>query len=314
MSDAQMLGHSDNAEEDSAPSVHPSLAHRIEFAATKALIAFFRFLGLDRASAISGRFLRFVGPLLRSISRRAEDNLCAAFPDWPEDKIKATTKDVWENLGRTVAEFAHLKVFMEYEKNGRVTFEGYEDVWEATKRGRSIIFVTGHFANWEVSAVAAQAAGVDYAFVYRRANNRLVDEFIVSERAKVMSAMQIPKGKASVLQIVKALKTGHSLALLVDQKLNDGIPAPFFGRDAMTTPAPAWLALRYDLPVFPISVERRGGAYFNVKVGEKIAYKKTGDTDHDVRMLTASISKAIEDEIRAAPGQWLWLHRRWPKE
>ena len=292
----------------------PSIANWAEYYATKAIIGLFRLLGVDRASAICGTLFRTLGPRLRSISRRAENNLRAAYPDWTEDQIAETTRDVWENLGRTVAEFAHLKEFIDYEQNGRVTFEGYEEVWEATKRRESIIFVTGHFANWEVSAVAAKRAGVDYAFVYRTANNPLVDRLIVEERAKVMSAMQIPKGKASVLMIVKALKTQHSLALLVDQKLNDGIPAPFFGKDAMTTPAPAWLALRYNLPVFPITVQRKNGAYFNVKIGREICCEKTGDTDKDVMALTCKINEAIEQEVRAFPGQWLWLHRRWPKK
>ena len=288
--------------------------HRLEYLGVQFIYGLFRIAGLDAASAIAGKFLRLIGPLLRAISRRGEQNLRIAFPDWPQEKIDRTIRDVWENLGRTTAEFVHLKEFLDYEENGRVTFEGYEDVWEATKRGDSIIFVTGHFANWEVSAVASQRAGVDYAFVYRPLNNRLVDDLIVSERAKVMSSTQIPKGKTSVLEIVKAIKTNKSLALLVDQKLNDGIPAPFFGRDAMTTPAPAWLSLRYDLPVFPIFVERKNGAYFNVKIGEQIRYSPTGDNDADVSTFTARINDAIEKQIRARPGQWLWLHRRWPKE
>lgn len=291
-----------------------TLGHRIEFGAVALLVGFFRLIGVDAASFIAGKTLRFVGPLLRSISRRAEENLRAAFPDWSEDKIMATTRDVWENLGRVGGEFAHLDRFTASGENPRVTFEGEEKVLGKIDAQRPAIFVTGHFANWEVGAVAALEAGLKYAIVYRAANNPLVDAFIIKQRARLMTATQIPKGKTSVLMIVKAIKTGASLGLLVDQKLNDGIPAPFFGRDAMTTPAPAWIALRYALPIFPVTVQRRSGAHFTLKVHDPLEFSPTGDNDADVAALTAEINAVIEREIRERPGEWLWLHRRWPKE
>ena len=287
--------------------------HRVEFAAVNGLIAFFRLLGVDQASFVAGKGLRIIGPLLRSISKRAEDNLRTAFPDWSEAQVQRTTRDVWENLGRVAGEFAHLEKFIAEDEANRVIFEGEGKLYDMVDTERPAIFVTGHFANWEVGAVAAHHAGLQYAIIYRAANNPLVDEFIVEQRRRLMTLTQIPKGKSSVLMIVKAIKKGQSLGVLVDQKLNDGIPAPFFGRDAMTTPAPAWLSLRYGLPIFPTSVERRGGAYFTVKVHDPIAFDPTGDIDSDVAALTAKINEIIEQEVRARPGQWLWLHRRWPK-
>ena len=179
---------------------------------------------------------------------------------------------------------------------------------------KPVIFVSGHFANWEVGSIALHDAGVDYGLIYRAANNPLVDEFIIEKRGDVMSRVQIPKGKRGGRQLMETLRAGRSLALLVDQKLNDGICVPFMGRNAMTAPAPARLALKFDAPVYPISIERLDGAKFRVEIKSPINFQHTGNTAEDTRALTIKINEAIAEDIKARPGQWLWLHRRWGKD
>jgi KDO2-lipid IV(A) lauroyltransferase len=290
-----------------------TLSHRIEFFFALALGGMFRFVGVDAASAIAGTFLRVVGPMIMPIQRRGEMNLQLAFPGWSDAKIKATLREVWENLGRTAAEFSHLEKFIP-ETGDRVEIVGREKFDAVIAAGRPAIFVSGHIANWEVMPVVMHAVGLDYAAVYRAANNPLVDALIIRTRAKAMSRRLIPKGKRGGRDMIEALKSGASLAMLVDQKLTSGgIPSPFFGRPAMTAPATARLALKFGAPIIPLEIERLRGARFRVTVGDPLVVSLSGDANADTQALTDRINLEIERMIRSRPGQWLWLHRRWGK-
>ncbi|MFN3960457.1 MAG: lysophospholipid acyltransferase family protein [Parvularculaceae bacterium] len=291
-----------------------TLAHRVEYALALAAGGFFRLVGVDAASAIAGGFLRAIGPLLGPIQQRGAANLRLAFPDWTQEQIDETLRDVWENLGRTAAEFSHLETFIP-GSGDRVEIEGAEKFDAVIASGRPAIFVSGHFANWEVMSIVMHAVGLNYGVIYRAANNPLVDGLIIRTRAKVMSRRQIPKGKRGGREMIEALKAGASLAMLVDQKLTSGgVPSPLFGRPAMTAPAAARLALKFGVPVIPLWIERRHGARFRLTVGDPVAVALTGDATIDAQALTDRINVEIERMIRKQPGQWLWLHRRWGKE
>lgn len=290
-------------------------AHRAEFALALALGSFFRLAGVDAASWIAGHFTRLIGPMIGPIQHRGRVNLKIAFPGMADDDANAVLRDVWENLGRTTAEFAHLEKFSPDAAAPRVEIVGFEKSGANLAGDRPAIFVSGHFANWEVMSIALHALGVDYGVIYRAANNPLIDGLIIGERARVMSRRQIPKGKRGGRDMIEALKSGASLAMLVDQKLTTGgIPSPFFGKEAMTAPAAARLALKYGAPVIPIEIERLNGARFRVTAHEAIPFAPSGDINADTRKLTDLINLELEKMIRARPGQWLWLHRRWGKE
>lgn len=292
-----------------------TIAHRAEYALALALGAFFRLVGVDAASWIAGKFTRLIGPMIGPIQHRGRVNLKIAFPEMAEDDANAVLRDVWENLGRTTAEFAHLEKFAPDAAAPRVEIVGLEKLGAILDGERPAIFVSGHFANWEVMSIALHALGVDYGIIYRAANNPLIDGLIIKERARVMSRRQIPKGKRGGRDMIEALKAGASLAMLVDQKLTSGgVPSPLFGKPAMTAPAAARLALKYGAPVIPCVVERRYGARFRVTAHDAIAFAPSGDINADTQKLTDLINLELEKMIRARPGQWLWLHRRWGKE
>ena len=147
--------------------------------------------------------------------------------------------------------------------------------------------------------------------VYRAANNRLVEWLYRRGRAAVEGAL-IPKGPAGARLLLRSLKDGKHLAMLVDQKMNDGIAAPFFGRDAMTAPALAELALRFDCPVVPARVERLEGAHFRFTAYPPMDLGGGGERHADVAAATAKVNALIEGWVRERPEQWLWLHNRWP--
>jgi Kdo2-lipid IVA lauroyltransferase/acyltransferase len=268
-------------------------------------------LPLDWASALGGALARTIGPRL-GISKRAHINLRAAIPELSEAEIETIVRGMWDNLGRVVFEYPHLsriKIYPSELNDGRVEVLGVEHIEKARAAERTFILVAAHLGNWEIAPLASAQYGLDVAFIYRAANNPLVDAMIGELR---QHAKFIPKGAVASRQAFATLRRGGHLGLLADQKLNDGIAVPFFARDAMTAPALAMLALRFDCDVLPARVERLGGAHFRLTVHPALPLPKTGDRDADVLTLMTAVNRTLESWIRERPEQWFWLHRRWP--
>ena len=172
------------------------------------------------------------------------------------------------------------------------------------------IFFSGHLGNWEIVSLGATQRGVPLDRVYRAANNRLVEWFYRRGRAAAESAL-IPKGSAGGRQLIASLDKGRHIGMMVDQKMNDGIPVPFFGHPAMTPPALAELALRYDCPVVPARIVRLSGARFRLVFSPPLELKSTGGRKADVARAMDQVNAVIEGWVRDTPEQWLWLHNRW---
>jgi len=173
-----------------------------------------------------------------------------------------------------------------------------------------MIVFSGHIANWEIGMLAGTQYGISVSQIYRAANNPLMDRMIARFRGN--QGEFIPKGAVAARRAIIALREGQHLGLLADQKMNDGIPVPFFGRPAMTAPALAVLALRFDCDVLPLRVERLDGARFRVTVFPALPLPRSGDPHADAAALMTEVNKTLEAWIRDRPEQWLWVHRRWP--
>src|SRR5207302_10487753 len=170
-------------------------------------------------------------------------------------QIEHIVRGMWDNLGRVAAEYPHLRQIKAFDPGGRVKTVGLEHLDRAIADGRRAIIFGGHLGNWEIAALAAGQYGIDVAQIYRAANNPLVDRMIARLRGAPGSSGEfIPKGAIASRRALAALRRGAHLTLLVDQKLNEGIPVPFFGRPAMTAPALALLALHFDCAVLPARV------------------------------------------------------------
>lgn len=283
--------------------------HRIEALGATLFFAAMRALPIDAASAVGGCLARVVGPRLR-ISARARRHLSAALPDLPAAEIERVLRGMWDNLGRVAAEYPHLRQIRVFAPGGRVETVGAEHLDRAIAAGRPVIVFGGHLGNWEIAALAAGQYGIDVAQVYRAANNPLVDRMIARFRGS--DSEFIAKGAVASRRALAALRRGAHLTLLVDQKLNDGIAVPFFGRPAMTAPALAQLALHFDCTVLPARVERLRGAHFRLTVYPALTVPQSGERAADVASLMAAVNRTLEDWIRERPEQWFWVHRRWP--
>jgi KDO2-lipid IV(A) lauroyltransferase len=285
------------------------LKHRVEAWGAALFFAVVGALPLDRASAVGGFAARHIGPRL-GISKRARLNIMAALPELPEAGVAPVVAGMWDNLGRVAAEYPHLRKVRAFAPGGRVETIGTEHIDRAVAAGRRVILFSGHLANWEIAALAGAQYGIAVTQIYRAANNPLVDRMIA--RLRGGGGALIPKGSRAARGAIAALRAGGHLSLLVDQKMNDGIAVPFFGRPAMTAPALAQLALRFGCDVLPVRVERLAGARFRLTVHPPLPLPRSGDPQADVRALMAAVNATLEAWIRERPEQWFWVHRRWP--
>ena len=289
------------------------LRYRAEAAGFFALMGLFRILGLDRGSAFGGFLGRQVYYRLPP-AKRARENLRLAFPQKTAAEIEAIVLAMCDNLGRTVGEYPNLDKISITGKDPRISVSGTELPAAAIATGKPLIFFSGHLANWEMMAIGSFQAGFPGGTVYRPPNNPLVDAWIAGQRAKCGSKELIAKGSQGVKRMFTFLRRNMPVYMLVDQKTNEGVSAPFFGREAMTTPAPAALALKLDATLLPISLRRTSGARFHMQYHPPLKSVRSADHDADVLALTTRINKELERMIREEPSQWLWVHRRWPTE
>lgn len=285
------------------------VGYRLEAAAAWLFLGLLRRLGLDRASALGGWLARTLGPRLGA-SKKTRHNIDRAFPAMTAAEQAAVLAGAWENFGRTMAEYVHLGTLAaEWEQ--RVEMVGAEHLHALATDGRPGIAMTGHFANWELAALACARAGMELTFVFRQPNNPYVARMLAEARAPLGGAM-VPKGREAARGLMQTMRRGGHAGLLVDQKLNEGIAVPFLGRDAMTGTVLADLALRYDAPVVPIRITRLGGARFRVEAFPPLEFARSGDLRADVAAAMRQVNDLLSDWVRQAPGQWMWQHRRWP--
>ncbi|MBI4185241.1 MAG: lipid A biosynthesis lauroyl acyltransferase [Proteobacteria bacterium] len=286
------------------------ITHPLQAAAVALLFLVFRLIPLDAASALGGRLARALGPRLPA-SRIARRNLARAFPDKGPAEIGRIVAAMWENLGRVAAEYPHLGGLDPYDGSGRIEVVGAEVIDRLRDDGRPGIFFSGHLGNWEALAISAARRGLPLTLVFRAPDNPLIDALVRRVRRGIAGGL-VPKGAAGARRLVATLAAGGHLGLLVDQKMNDGIAVPFFGREAMTAPALVQLALRFDCPVVPARIERLKGARFRITLFPPLDLAKAGERQADILETMRRVNAVLEGWIRERPEQWLWVHRRWP--
>lgn len=270
-------------------------------------------LSWEQISGLGSFILSTIGPLT-SKHKIAETGLRTAFPDASDAQIKQWLKEQWDNTGRTFAEFLILDRLEVFGENSRVTVKGLEHIEKFKDSGEAAVLVSGHFANWEMLAAVVSQSKMPSQITYRKINNPHIDKRVRDMRDAYGIKLMIPKsGARGAKQLLQALSRGESVGLMNDQKFNEGISIPFFGEPAMTAPGPTRMALRAKVPLLLFSTTRDDKTNFTVTVHPPIMLEKTGDRHEDIRKGVRLITDFIEDRIRENPGQWFWVHRRWPK-
>ncbi len=288
-----------------------SILHILQAVSAIAALEFLRLLPM-RWSAAFGTFLfRYIGPLLPAdgIARR---NLARAFPEKSQDEINRIIRGVWNNLGRGAGEWARLDL-IDTKDPEQVEVIGDEHMIEAAEKGAFVI-IAAHLGNWEVGALVAHQRGLRLANIYRPARNPLIERYVRYRRAAFTGDLIPKQSTDGMRRLYKVIQNGGGIGVMIDQKLNEGVPVPFFGHEAMTAPLPANIALRWRCPIIPVRYERLPGSRFRVTICPPLEIPDTGDKDADRDSFLRSINTVFEEWIREKPEDWFWVHRRWPYE
>jgi Kdo2-lipid IVA lauroyltransferase/acyltransferase len=290
------------------------ILYSFQAAGIAAAFGLVRLLPLDWASALGGFVARGIGPHL-GVSRVGRRNLAAAFPEKSPAEIEAILRGVWDNLGRTGAEYAQLDRIFDTDPNGpipggRIEVDGVEEFLALREQGKGAIIFTGHCGNWELLPVGAMRHGLSVVIFYRPPNNPFAAQLVARIRRRSMGRL-LPSGLLGTIAAQEALGRGENLGMLIDQHHGLGQPIPFFGRPARTAMTLAKLARRFRCPVHGAFVERLGGARFRMVLRPALDLTWTDDAEADHIAAMTQVNKAIEDWVRLHPEQWLWLHRRW---
>lgn len=272
-----------------------------------------RSLGPDRASNLGARILPLIGPFT-SADKTGRANLKAAFPEKPDAEIERILRGAWENLGRTVFEYACMDDLWDYDparpSEGRIVTT-QEALYERLRDdGKPAIFFAAHLANWEMPAVAAAAHGLDTTALYRMPNNRFVARAIQRIRGRTMGKL-VASGGGGVLQLARELEKANHVGMLIDQHLQRGVDITFFGRPAKANPTAARLAREFDCPVHGVRVIRLPNNRFRLEATEELVLPRDADGRIDVKGAMQMMSDVVEGWVREHPDQWLWQHRRW---
>ncbi len=278
----------------------------VEYAVFLLIANLARALPLETASRWSGAGWRLIAPRLWR-HRRAIENLAAAYPEKSPAEIRKIALDMWDNLGRTFAEFFHLD---EIVNGGRIVFEQPEVFAAIRDRRGGSIACSLHMANWEIVSQAAKPLGWRPAGVYQKVANPLVDRYARNIRAPLYPGGLTEKSPQVARIMLRYARDGGCASLLADQRDSKGIPAPFFGRMAPSTPFPASVARAVDVPLYAFRVKRIGPARFSIRIQE-VEAPRTEDRHADIAAATRNLQATFETMIREAPEQWMWVHRRW---
>ncbi len=290
------------------PSLTRRLSWRLEALAYDCLSLILKLFPFAAISGFGGMLLRLIGPLT-SKHAIARKGLTMAFPNKSEDEIKTLLRGQWENTGRTFAEFPIMHRVKAFADDDRVEVRGLE-IFEVNKPA---IFISGHFANWEVMATVLTQSGHPVRVTYRQINNPHIDKRVREQRERYGTKFLVQKaGVKSGRELFETLRNGESIAILNDQKFNGGLSVPFFGHEAMTAQGAVRLALKTNRPIVPMGVVR-DGAKFIVTYYPPLELTKSGQREADLFAGVSQINRFMEDRVKEHPAQWFWVHRRWPK-
>jgi len=282
-----------------------------QFISIISLFCIFKIIGLKNASRLGGLIGKYIGPFFRS-EKIIKRNLEIGLGKIEEKKQKMIIDDMWSNIGQTFAEYVFLKHFrFNNDKQNYVKINGSEYLQQIKNSNESVIFYSGHFANFELMAMELDKAGIKCAAIYRPLNNIFLNPIMEYIRMKFICPNQIPKGRFGMKEVVRKIKNGYSIALMVDQRVSEAPRFPFFNVLAHTTTIPAQLILKYKCKLVPIFIERKKNTNFEITISEPYMFDLTGNSETDTKNITIKINQDIEKMILKKPSQWIWSHNRW---
>ena len=278
-----------------------------EFVLVSLLLIIFKVLGYKLASNFGFFIGKTFGPLFRSKSL-VIDNLKKSNISLKKTH-EQSTDEIFGNYGRIFAEYPFIKNFRNGKLEKYIQVEGKQYLDEIKSKNKKVVFISGHFNNFELMAMMIEKYGIDLSAIYRPLNNIFLNKTMEKIRIKYICKKQIKKGRSGTREIIENLKKGSSIALMIDQRVREGSKVNFFGSLATTTTIPAQLVKKYKCDLVPIYIERRSKFHFKMYVSKPI---KVGESK-TIEEITQFLNTVLEQMIVKNPLQWIWTHDRWKK-
>tara|TARA_B100001173_G_scaffold172697_1_gene149176 strand:- start:1536 stop:2396 length:861 start_codon:yes stop_codon:yes gene_type:complete len=266
----------------------------------------FKILGFTLSSAIGGKLFEIIGPLFRS-KKLIHSNIKKAIPNINLEDLDKMTKMMWNNYGRVFAEYIFIKDFRNEKLSTKIKIEGQEILKEIKELNKQVIFISGHFGNFELMAMHIEKTGINLAAIYRPLNNIFLNKIMERIRKKYICKNQIKKGIGGMKKLINLKNKNFSTALMIDQRVSEGIKSNFFNKEASTTTIPAQLIKKFKIPVIPIFIERINDTNFKIIVNQPINF----DNEMSIKNITDKLNQVLEKMIIKKPEHWIWSHNRW---
>ena len=279
------------------------LKYFLQFLFIIILFLIFKIIGLKYSSKLSGNIFSFLGPFFRS-NKICHKNLIFAFPDLNEYERQKILKNMWLNYGKIFSEYLFIN---KLKTADNLIIKNQVMLEKIIKRKEPVIFISGHFNNFELMAMHLERSGIDVAAIYRPLNNIFLNPIMEYIRKKYICKKQIKKGISGTKEILKQYKNGTSIALMIDQRVSEGIKSNFFGHEALTTTIPAQFVKKFNTKIVPVYIERSADDKFHLEILEEITFSKNETLDD----ITANLNKVLENMIKKNADQWIWTHNRW---
>ena len=283
-----------------------SIKYFIQFFIIAFFFLLFKILGLKSSSNISSKIISLIGPFFRS-KKTIKLNILKAIPNLSHYEEKNIIQEMWKNYGRILSEYIFIKDFRNGKFKENLQIEGQEILEKIKKSNRPVIFISGHFNNFELMAMHIERSNIDLAAIYRPLNNKFLNFIMEKIRKKHICKNQIKKGISGTKQLLSLFKKGSSIALMIDQRVSQGIKSKFFGQEALTTTIPAQFQKKFHCNIVPIYIERIKKTNFKLTIQEPLKFNHS-DT---IEYITANLNIVLEKMILKNPSQWIWSHNRW---
>jgi len=266
----------------------------------------FKILGIKISTIISEKIFTYIGPCFRS-KKIISNNLKKAFKEISNEDIKKEISKMWGYYGKIFAEYSFLNNFRNKKMTDNIEVVGQEILIELNSKNENVIFVSGHFDNFELMAMTLDKKKIKLAAIYRPLNNYFINNIMVYLRKKYICKTQIKKGRSSVRNLLDLFKQGFSIALMIDQRVSEGIKSNFFGDEALTTTIPAQFVKKFNCKVVPLCIERRRENNFKIKIFTPIKFER----NDSVEKITQDLNFWLEKMIKDNNIKWIWSHNRW---
>ena len=266
----------------------------------------FKILGIKLGSLLGGKLFQIIGPIFRS-KKLIFENIRRALPNISKNELISIYDSMWENYGRVFAEYVFMKKFRNDQLTENISIEGKEILQEIIIKNQKVIFISGHFSNFELMAMQIEKMGVKVAAIYRPLNNLYLNSIMEKIRKKYICKHQIKKGVGGLKELIKLNKEGFSTALMIDQRVSQGIKSSFFNQEAYTTTIPAQLVKKFGMSVVPIFIERFDEIKFKMTVYKPLSFEE----NESIENITNKLNRILEKMILKNPNYWIWSHNRW---